>query len=492
MRVLNNDRMPKSLPPFIRRQIIAFDPNAPDAPTISAFCKSLSITRPSFYTIRQRFLTEGNRALNPHPRTPKQPARIYDATTIDIVLSIRHRLKNEGWDAGPRSIWHLGVDEALFAGKIPSRATIGRILADAGVVETNPRKRPRKSFIRFQRSAAMELWQLDAFQYTLFDTDKTTITVYQLVGDSTRYDVGTNAAVNPENGRDAVAIVAAAIAKHGSPRELLSDNGSAFNLSRKGAVTRLQMYLADHGCTPITGRIKSPTTQGKNERSHQTICRFLDAHAHQSLEQALTLIGRYCEYYNQRRHHQSLPAEMTPGQAWDAVEHHPSDGTAIPHADLFAKAVAYRDQRVADAAAKATNEDSRATVPTAATSRHTATGRLHQSADEIVITAENPQIYLHGKMLRVPKALVGTYELVITDCEYMLFDIADGTEALGFPLPLETKSTTGRLVPLWKVHGARIRDPKPSWTQKHLAYEAEHYPVETKDTGPGDEVSTKP
>lgn len=242
----------------------------------------------------------------------------------------------------------------------------------------------------------------------------------------------------------------------------------------------------DHGTDQV------PTTQGKNERSHQTICRFLDAHAPQSFEQVLTLIGRYREYYNDRRHHQALPGEMTPGQAWDAVEHHPSDGKTIPHADLIAKAVAYRDQRVADAAAKATDEDNLATVPTAATSRHTASGRLRQSADEIVITAENPQIYLHGKMLRVPKALVGTYELVVTDCEYMLFDTADGVEALGFPLPLETKATTGRLVPLWKVHGARVRDPKPSWTQKHLAYEAEHYSAETNDAAPGEEMSTKP
>lgn len=44
------------------------------------------------------------------------------------------------------------------------------------------------------RLAAMEMWQLDGFEYTLFNTDKTTITVYQIVDDSTRYDVGTRPA----------------------------------------------------------------------------------------------------------------------------------------------------------------------------------------------------------------------------------------------------------------------------------------------------------
>lgn len=479
--------MPKSLSPSIRRQIIAFDPTAEEAPSVSAFCKSLGITRPSFYKIRDRFTNEGNGALNPHSRAPKQPVRVYDADTVEVVLALRRRLKNNGWDAGPRSIWHLGVDEALFPAKIPSRATIGRILAEAGVVDANPRKRPRKSYIRFQRSAAMEMWQLDAFEYTLFTSDKTKITVYQLVDDSTRYDLGTSAWTDPENGADAVATVKASIAACGAPQELLSDNGSAFNLARQGAVTALQMYLADQGCKPITGRIKSPTTQGKNERSHQTICRFLDAHAPQSLDEVLTLIGHYREYYNHRRHHQSLPGEMTPAQAWDAIDHRPSDGTPIPHSDLIAEAVAYRDQRLANTAAQA----EQSAAPDGEDTGHTVSGRLRETTGEIVITRANPQIYLHGNILKVPSHLVGTYVLVMSQSDYMLFSTEDGNEAIGFPLPLETRETN-RLLPLWKVRGARIRDPNPAWTQKHLAYEAEHFPVNAETEPRGPAVFTNP
>lgn len=62
------------------------------------------------------------------------------------------------------------------------------------------------------------MWQLDAFEYTLFNTDKTKITVYQIVDGSTRYDVGTSACVGPENGTDAVTTVRAAIAAHGVPQ----------------------------------------------------------------------------------------------------------------------------------------------------------------------------------------------------------------------------------------------------------------------------------
>lgn len=344
--------MSKSLTPAVRRQIIAYDPADPAAPSVSEFCRSLGISRPSFYKVRDRFRVEGNAALNPRSRAPREPARVYTDGTVKIVLGVRKRLAGKGWDAGAKSIWHACVDEALFSGPVPSVSTIARILADAGVVEKNPRKRPRTSYIRFQRAAAMELWQLDAFEFKLFDADtdaeRTKVTVYQLLDDSTRFDVGSSAHARPENGEDAVTAVTVALDAYGVPHELLSDNGSAFNLARRGAVVELQRVLADRGCLGITGSFRSPTTQGKDERSHQTLQRFLNAHHPQTLERLQELLIKYREYYNHRRHHQSLPGEMTPAQAWAASEHRPSDGAPIPHSDLIAKALAYKDQAVAD------------------------------------------------------------------------------------------------------------------------------------------------
>lgn len=389
------------------------------------------------------------------------------------MLGVRQHLKGKGWDAGPRSIWHFGVDEALFTGPIPSVSTISRVLAEAGVVEKNPRKRPRSSFIRFQRAAAMEMWQLDAFEFKLFDSvdegARTKVTVYQLVDDSTRFDVGSCAFQDPENGDDAVSAVTAAVEEYGVPQELLSDNGKAFNLARQGGVTKLQRALADRGCLGITGSFQSPTTQGKNERSHQTLSRFLNAHTPGTLARVGELVVEYREYYNHRRHHQSLPGEMTPAQAWDASEHRPSSGEPIPHADLIAKALEYTSQAIADAAEPGDGL-------TLQDPQHTGSGRLRSVAGEVVITRMNPQIYLHGKIIKVPTYLVGTYQPVITDNEYVLFDVRDGAESIGFPLPIQTKAPHPKRFPLWQVRGARVRDPKHDWAQEHLNYMTEHYP----------------
>lgn len=95
-------------------------------------------------------------------------------------MRIRKQLKTGGWDYGPRTI-----GEEFPGGQIPSPATIARLLVSVGHVDASPKKRPKSSYIPF----AMALWQLDAFEYTL--TTGTIITIYLLLDDATRFDVGT-------------------------------------------------------------------------------------------------------------------------------------------------------------------------------------------------------------------------------------------------------------------------------------------------------------
>lgn len=168
--------MPKSLTPSVRRRIVEFDALAAGGPSVSEFCQRLGISRPSFYNIRRRFLHEGNKALNPRSSAPKNPVRIFGQQTTDDVLRICARLEKEGWDNGPKTIWFSGVDTGELGLPVPSVATIARILAAAGAVKANPRKRPRSAWLRFARSAAMEIWQLDALEFRLFDTAGTKVT----------------------------------------------------------------------------------------------------------------------------------------------------------------------------------------------------------------------------------------------------------------------------------------------------------------------------
>jgi transposase len=85
--------VPHTLTAAIRRQIIEFNPDLPDGVSISEICKQLGISRPSYYKVKKRYLAEGNKALNPHSRAPKTPARIHGDHTRVVVLRLRERLR---------------------------------------------------------------------------------------------------------------------------------------------------------------------------------------------------------------------------------------------------------------------------------------------------------------------------------------------------------------------------------------------------------------
>ncbi len=62
-----------------------------------------------------------------------------------------------------------------------------------------------------------------------------------------------------------------------------------------------------------------PTTQGKNERLHQTIQKFLDANRPIRTAQRLAeLVEKFDEYYNTQRAHQALDPDQTPADAYQA------------------------------------------------------------------------------------------------------------------------------------------------------------------------------
>ncbi|GAA1571217.1 hypothetical protein GCM10009789_25980 [Kribbella sancticallisti] len=111
-----------------------------------------------------------------------------------------------------------------------------------------------------------------------------------------------------------------AVTAHGVPQRLLSDSGSALNPSRRGLLGQLVVHLMALGVEPITGKPYKPTTQGKNERFHQTLFRYLDK---QPLAtdpaQLQAQVDAFDRIYNTQRPHQGLPGRVTPLTAWRAA-----------------------------------------------------------------------------------------------------------------------------------------------------------------------------
>jgi putative transposase len=200
---------------------------------------------------------------------------------------------------------------------VPSPASLARIFRDAGVARLEPKKKPRASWRRFVYPAPNACWQLDATEYVL--TRGRTCVIFQLIDDHARFAVASHVAWG-ETAEDAVAVVKKGIGAHGVPQRLLSDNGAALNPSRRGVVGQLVTYVTDLGVEAITGKPYKPTTQGKNERFHQTLFRFLDKQPlAETLAELQEQVDRFDQFYNTERPHQGLPGRTTPAQAWEAT-----------------------------------------------------------------------------------------------------------------------------------------------------------------------------
>jgi hypothetical protein len=143
--------------------------------------------------------------------------------------------------------------------------------------------------------------------------------IFQLIDDHSRYAVASHAAWG-ETTEAAITVFDKALAAHGVPQRLLSDNGVAINPSRRGVRGQFVEHVSRLGVEAITGKPYKPTTQGKNERFHQTLFRYLDK---QPL--ADTLVGLQAQVdafdhvYNTQRPHQGLPGRVTPQTAWEAT-----------------------------------------------------------------------------------------------------------------------------------------------------------------------------
>lgn len=305
--------------PADMRWAIANWPENAERGEVTRFCERQGISRSVFYKIRRQTLEQGPvGATEPGSRRPLNSPGRTDPNMIEHALAVRAWLIEQGWDAGPLSVLARMRRQGLNP---PSRATLARAFAAAGVSKPEPRKRPRAANRRFVYPAPNCCWQIDAFAWSL--ADGSAVAIHQVIDDNSRMALASLVAEG-ETAKAAVQVVSTAVRRWGVPQRLLSDNGLAFNPTRRGFTGKLVDYLIDLGVKPITGKPDRPTTQGKNERFHQTLQKWLNARPPVSTIAALqTLVDEFDVYYNQERIHQALDGK-TPMDAWESTDPAPA------------------------------------------------------------------------------------------------------------------------------------------------------------------------
>jgi transposase InsO family protein len=281
--------------------------------SVTAVAAQSGISRGHLHRLLRRYRDGGLEALEPRSRRPHDSPHRTSRAVRDRIVELRTNLVARGLDAGPATIgWHL-EREGL---PVPSTSTIRRILHAAGLVVPEPHKRPRSSWIRFEAAAPNEVWQSDFTHWHLVDGSE--VEIISWLDDHSRYLLACTA-LRRVAGDDVVATFTEAGDAHGWPAATLTDNGAVYTSRFTGGRNGFEYLLAYLGIRQKNGAPGHPQTQGKIERFHQTLKRYLGQRpAEIGLAGLQGQLDAFRLAYNEQRPHRAV-GRATPGEAYRAT-----------------------------------------------------------------------------------------------------------------------------------------------------------------------------
>lgn len=196
-------------------------------------------------------LNEDNWDLKDKSRKPKTIHKKISEETEEKIILIK---KKTGWGA-----------EKIETVVDLSHTSINKILKKYKLTEPTKRKNKRIKYIRWQRKTPNSLWQIDHSQHKIKNK-----WVVSVIDDCSRKSLAF-VPVNNVTTDVVIKIIDELIKTYGKPKQILTDNGSAYGLKSKHS--RFDRKLRLKGIQHIRGTVHSPTTQGKVERLFQTFKR---------------------------------------------------------------------------------------------------------------------------------------------------------------------------------------------------------------------------
>ena len=280
----------------------------------AALCYGVSKGQVSKLMARCR--AEGEAAFERRSRRPRtSPAKTPDSV-VNLIVNLRADLDSQGLDAGPHTIsWHLQARHGIAV----SPSTIWRRLVAAGLINPEPKKRPKSSYVRFQADLPNQMWQSDFCHWRLAGGADTEILTW--LDDHSRYALSVTA-----HRRTTGSIVVGTFNKtadhHGYRASVLTDNAMVYTTrlsGGRGGRNALETLLADLGIQQKHSRPNHPTTCGKVERFQQTLKKWLKAQTPATdVDQLQRLLDDFTATYNHRRPHRSLDRQ-TPAAAYNRL-----------------------------------------------------------------------------------------------------------------------------------------------------------------------------
>jgi transposase InsO family protein len=290
--------------------------------TVTEVAERFGVTRQSVHRWLRRYAARGLAGLVDGSRVPGScPHQMPPAVEARIV---ELRREHPGW--GPRTIGHHLAREAVVP--LPGRSSIYRCLVRHGLIEVQPRRKRRADYKRWERSRAMELWQMDVVGGVRL-ADGWKASVVTGIDDHSRFCVSALVVRRP-TARPVCDALARAMRAYGVPAQILTDNGKVFT-GRFGpgiGEVLFDRICRENGIRHLLTAPRAPTTTGKVERFHKTLRReFLDGKVFVDLDEAQAGIEAWVAHYT--------TTDRTRPSAWsrrgsDSASQIPSRSTRPP------------------------------------------------------------------------------------------------------------------------------------------------------------------
>src|SRR5262245_39370002 len=278
------------------------------------FAPLVGVSKFTLYEWKRRFEADGPAGLLDRPKGVPAGSKLPELTKRTILL-----LKQTNPDWGCQRI----ADMLLRGPALPaSPAAVARVLHEAGYqLEETPTKPHDAPVRRFERARPNQLWQTDLFTFVLKRQNRRVYLV-AFMDDHSRYLVGYGLHASQSSAL-VLEVLRAALTNHGTPQEILTDNGSQYVTWRgKSAFSK---ELEKRGIQQIVASPRRPQTLGKIERFWGTLWReCVESAVFLDLADAARRIGLFIDHYNFQRPHQGVgglvPADRFFGAAPEVLQ----------------------------------------------------------------------------------------------------------------------------------------------------------------------------
>jgi len=278
--------------------------------TMTELCGRYAISRKTGYKIVGRWQQDRVAGLQDRSRAPLRHAKQMPVAMERAVIELRRA--HPRW--GPRKLrrWlQTHAPGTLW----PAASTIGTLLARAGLVHAQRRRRKAPPYTQpfAQANVANQVWCMD-FKGWFRTRDGERIDPLTLSDACSRYLLRCQA-VN-DCGTEAVqAICEAAFREYGMPWAMRTDNGPPFAARGVAGLSRLALWWMKLGIVPERIAAGHPEQNGRHERMHRTLKAETATPPAANRRQQQRAFDRFRREYNEERPHEAL-AMATPASCY--------------------------------------------------------------------------------------------------------------------------------------------------------------------------------